>query len=52
MNGYPPKWRSLTEYPFFFRLADPFVPSKYKTYFKQFSSGRDCQKIKCGTLAF
>jgi len=34
------------------RLADPFVPSKYKNYFKQFSAGRDCHKIKCGTLAF
>ena len=35
-----------------FRLADPCVPGKYKAYFKQFHSGSNCQKIKCGTLAF
>lgn len=34
------------------RLADPFVPGKYKQYFKQFSSGTNCHKIKCGGLAF
>ncbi len=30
-------------------MADPFVPSKYKAYFKQFTSGQNCHKIKCGT---
>jgi hypothetical protein len=34
------------------RLAEPFVPSKYKNYVKQFTAGRDCHKIKCGSLAF
>jgi len=33
------------------KLAGGFVPSKYKNYYKQFSSGKDCQKIKCGTFA-
>lgn len=34
------------------RLAEPFIPMKHKSTFKQFTSGSDCQKIKCGTLAF
>jgi len=34
------------------RLADPFVPGEYKAYFKQFHSGSNCQKIKCGGLSF
>jgi len=33
------------------RMAEGFVPSKYKTYYKQFASGKDCHKIKCGTFA-
>jgi len=33
------------------KLAGGFVPSKYKNYYKQFASGKDCQKIKCGTFA-
>merc|ERR1712072_1625111 len=33
------------------KLAGGFVPSKYKNYYKQFTSGKDCQKIKCGTFA-
>jgi len=33
------------------QLAAGFVPSKYKSYYKQFASGKDCQKIKCGTFA-
>merc|ERR1712117_231423 len=33
------------------KLAGAFVPSKYKNYYKQFASGKDCQKIKCGTFA-
>merc|ERR1711963_36103 len=33
------------------KLAGGFVPSKYKAYYKQFASGKDCQKIKCGTFA-
>lgn len=32
-------------------LAEPFVPSKYKSYYKQFSAGKNCQKIKCGKLS-
>lgn len=32
------------------RMADPFVPAKYKAYYKQFQSGQNCQKIKCGKL--
>ena len=31
-------------------MADPFVPSKYKAYFKQFTTGQNCHKIKCGNL--
>lgn len=34
------------------RLAEPFVPGKYKNFFKQFHSGTNCNKIKCGSLAF
>jgi len=34
------------------KFADPFVPSKYKAYYRQFQEGKDCRKIKCGTLAF
>lgn len=33
------------------KLAAGFVPSKYKNYYKQFQSGKDCHKIKCGTFA-
>jgi hypothetical protein len=33
------------------RLADPFVSGKYKNMFKQFHSGTNCQKIKCGSLS-
>merc|ERR1711934_559182 len=33
------------------KLASGFVPSKYKTYYKQFTAGKDCHKIKCGTFA-
>jgi len=33
------------------QLAAGFVPSKYKSYYKQFTSGKDCHKIKCGTFA-
>jgi len=29
------------------QLAGGFVPSKYKAYYKQFASGKDCHKIKC-----
>merc|ERR1739848_794236 len=29
------------------KLAGGFVPSKYKTYYKQFTAGKDCHKIKC-----
>jgi len=28
-------------------LVEPFVPSKYSNYYKQFRSGKDCHKIKC-----
>jgi hypothetical protein len=34
------------------KMADPLVPAKYKTYYKQFTSGQDCQKIKCGNFNF
>jgi hypothetical protein len=34
------------------KLADPFVPTKYKAYYRQFQDGKDCRKIKCGSLAF
>jgi hypothetical protein len=30
-------------------LVEPFVPAKYTNYYKQFKSGKDCHKIKCGT---
>merc|ERR1712008_576360 len=33
------------------KLAGGFVPSKYKTYYKQFTAGKDYHKIKCGTFA-
>lgn len=33
------------------RMAEGFVPSKYKGYYKQFTNGKDCHKIKCGTFA-
>merc|ERR1712018_472237 len=33
------------------KLAEGFMPSKYKTYYKQFATGKDCHKIKCGTFA-
>jgi len=33
------------------KLAEGFMPSKYKTYYKQFVAGKDCHKIKCGTFA-
>merc|ERR1711971_911900 len=33
------------------KIAGGFVPSKYKTYYKQFTAGKDCHKIKCGTFA-
>jgi len=32
------------------KMAEGFVPSKYKSYYKQFAHGKDCQKIKCGTM--
>lgn len=32
------------------KMADPFVPAKYKAYYKQFTSGQNCHKIKCGKL--
>jgi hypothetical protein len=33
------------------KIAAGFVPTKYKAYYKQFQSGKNCQKIKCGTFA-
>merc|ERR1712156_905079 len=33
------------------KLAEGFMPSKYKTYYEQFVAGKDCHKIKCGTFA-
>merc|ERR1712021_100603 len=33
------------------KLAGGFMPKKYKTYYKQFTAGKDCHKIKCGTFA-
>jgi len=33
------------------KLAGGFMPKKYKTYYSQFISGKDCNKIKCGTFA-
>jgi len=41
---------SLYEQPAL-KIAGGFVPSKYKTYYKQFTAGKDCHKIKCGTFA-
>ena len=38
------------DFPHSCRMADPFVPSKYKAYFKQFTTGQNCHKIKCGNL--
>lgn len=32
------------------QMGELFVPSKYKSYYKQFSSGQDCHKIKCGSI--
>jgi hypothetical protein len=32
------------------KMGEAFVPSKYKTYYKQFASGQDCKKIKCGAF--
>lgn len=29
-------------------LVEPFVPTKYSQYYKQFKAGKDCDKIKCG----
>jgi len=29
-------------------LVEPFVPSKYSNYYKQFKAGSNCDKIKCG----
>jgi hypothetical protein len=31
-------------------MAAPFVPTKYSKYVKKFASGKDCHKIKCGSL--
>merc|ERR1712088_478181 len=33
-------------------MADLFVTAKYKPYYKQFKSGQNCEKIKCGSLPF
>ncbi|CAB4059792.1 unnamed protein product [Lepeophtheirus salmonis] len=33
------------------KMIDPLVTKKYKTYYKQFASGRNCQKIKCGSFS-
>lgn len=32
------------------RAAEPFVSKKYSKLMKQFSAGKDCHKIKCGSL--
>lgn len=32
------------------KMADPFVPAKYKSYYKQFKAGTNCHKIKCGSI--
>lgn len=32
------------------KMAEAFVPSKYKGYYKQFQSGQNCHKIKCGNI--
>lgn len=34
------------------KIAGGFVPHKYKTFYKQFTSGKNCHKIQCGSLAF
>lgn len=34
------------------KMADLFVTAKYKPYYKQFKSGQNCEKIKCGSLPF
>merc|ERR1712018_1069032 len=34
------------------KMADLFVTKKYKNYYKQFKSGQNCEKIKCGSLPF
>jgi hypothetical protein len=33
-----------------FSVAEPFMPTKYSKYVKKFASGKDCHKIKCGSL--
>lgn len=33
-----------------FSVAEPFVPTKYSKFVKKFASGKDCHKIKCGSL--
>ena len=48
-------WNKLSTFSFFFfncRMADLFVTAKYKPYYKQFKSGQNCEKIKCGSLPF
>jgi len=32
------------------KMADPLVPRKYKAYYKQFTNGSNCKKIKCGSF--
>jgi hypothetical protein len=32
------------------RMAETFVPNRYKTYYNQFQSGQNCHKIKCGVF--
>lgn len=36
--------------PKMFSMAAPFVPSKYSKMMKTFSVGKDCHKIKCGSI--
>jgi hypothetical protein len=31
-------------------VAEPFMPTKYSKYVKKFATGKDCHKIKCGSL--
>jgi len=33
-------------------MAELFVTAKYKPYYKEFKSGQNCEKIKCGSLPF
>jgi len=33
-----------------FSVAEPFMPTKYSKYVKKFATGKDCHKIKCGSL--